>query len=327
MRCCHYRPDCGVCGQRSASTERCWRRWFKLLMGYLEPHYKVPSSTLITSISLKKFGSIKDEILASLSTEPCVSLTKDIWTSRPWKAYLTEYSHMEISALVVFLTNHCNIETIMKLMIFFFAGWIFKLRFMTDFLSVALPSSSVLLHRELHDVHQSKPSEVFQRWLIFSEIRYWSQVLFLHFIFERLKNKDTSYFLSTQPNDSRKTIAQPNLTRTLYTFSAWIEPDQLCVLIACACMRSAGHSGKETNSQPACLISVPISASFNLHINGIILHWVFERIYPSCSMLMHIAGQEITTIVVGIRWIFWWSCSNVRNNSDLYPQPLWIWNC
>ena len=56
---------------------------FKQLVNYLEPGYKVPSRTHVTSICRKKFVSTKEQLLATLATVKYVAVTMDIWTSRP----------------------------------------------------------------------------------------------------------------------------------------------------------------------------------------------------------------------------------------------------
>jgi hypothetical protein len=62
-------------------------------MGYIEPDYKVPSRTHITSVCRKKYDTIKEGIFASLSTVPNVALTSDIWTSGATQAYVTVTVH------------------------------------------------------------------------------------------------------------------------------------------------------------------------------------------------------------------------------------------
>ena len=66
---------------------------FKRLMGYIEPDYKVPSRTHVTSVCRKKYDKIKEELFASLSMVPNVALRCDIWTSRATQAYVTVTVH------------------------------------------------------------------------------------------------------------------------------------------------------------------------------------------------------------------------------------------
>ena len=66
---------------------------FKQLINCLEPGYKVPSRTHVTSICHKKFVAVKEQLLTTLSTVQFVAVTTDIWTSRATQAYLTVTAH------------------------------------------------------------------------------------------------------------------------------------------------------------------------------------------------------------------------------------------
>jgi len=66
---------------------------FKQLMSYLEPGYKVPSCSHITSICCKKFDAMKEQLLATLATVQYVAVTTDIWTSRAMQAFITVTVH------------------------------------------------------------------------------------------------------------------------------------------------------------------------------------------------------------------------------------------
>ena len=76
---------------------------FRQLVNYLEPGYKIPSRTHVTSICRKKFISLKEELLATLATVPYVAVTTDIWTSRSTQAYITVTAH--------YLTNVWKMES------------------------------------------------------------------------------------------------------------------------------------------------------------------------------------------------------------------------
>ena len=52
---------------------------FKQLMNYLEPGYKVPSRTHVTSICHKKFDFLKEQLLATLATMQHVAVTTEHW--------------------------------------------------------------------------------------------------------------------------------------------------------------------------------------------------------------------------------------------------------
>ena len=75
---------------------------FKQLVNYLEPGYKVPSHSHITSICRMKFDAMKEQLLATLATVQYVAVTTDIWTSRATQAYITVTSH--------FHTDHWKME-------------------------------------------------------------------------------------------------------------------------------------------------------------------------------------------------------------------------
>ena len=66
---------------------------FKQLVNYLEPGYKVPSHSHITSICRMKFDAMKEQLLATLATVQYVAVTTDIWTSRATQAYITVTVH------------------------------------------------------------------------------------------------------------------------------------------------------------------------------------------------------------------------------------------
>ena len=66
---------------------------FRQLLGYIEPGYKVPSRTHVTSICSKKYRSTKESLLASFNKVSNIALTSDIWTSRATQAYLTITCH------------------------------------------------------------------------------------------------------------------------------------------------------------------------------------------------------------------------------------------
>ena len=66
---------------------------FKRLIKCLEPLYKVPSRTHVTTVCHRKSESLKEKLLASLSSVDNVSLTTDIWTSRATQAFLTITAH------------------------------------------------------------------------------------------------------------------------------------------------------------------------------------------------------------------------------------------
>ena len=76
---------------------------FKQLVNYLKPGYKIPSCTHVTSICCKKFLSLKEELLATLATVPCVAVTTDIWTNTSTQAYITVTAH--------YLTNVWRMES------------------------------------------------------------------------------------------------------------------------------------------------------------------------------------------------------------------------
>ena len=78
---------------------------FKQLVNYLEPGYKVPSRSHVTSICCKKFDVMKEQLLATvtLATVQYVAVTTDIWTSRATQAYITVTVH--------FLTDRWKMES------------------------------------------------------------------------------------------------------------------------------------------------------------------------------------------------------------------------
>ena len=51
---------------------------FKQLVNYLEPGYKVPSHSHVTSICRKKFNAMKEQLLATLATVQYVAVTTEI---------------------------------------------------------------------------------------------------------------------------------------------------------------------------------------------------------------------------------------------------------
>ena len=76
---------------------------FKNLMNFVEPGYRVPSYTHVTSVCRRKFLLLKENLLATLSQQCDVTLTTDIWTSRTIQAYLTITTH--------YLTEDWKMET------------------------------------------------------------------------------------------------------------------------------------------------------------------------------------------------------------------------
>ena len=52
------------------------RKGFKKLIQYLEPSYRVPSHTHITSVCLQKFQLLKENLLVTLSNEDKVDVVK-----------------------------------------------------------------------------------------------------------------------------------------------------------------------------------------------------------------------------------------------------------
>ena len=72
-------------------------------MNFVEPGYRVPSHTHVTSVCRRKFLLLKENLLATLSQQCDVTLTTDIWTSRTIQAYLTITTH--------YLTEDWKMET------------------------------------------------------------------------------------------------------------------------------------------------------------------------------------------------------------------------
>ena len=66
---------------------------FKRLMAFVEPGYKVPSRTHVTSVCQKIYATLKSELLATPSEVDHLALTTDIWTSRATQAYMTVTCH------------------------------------------------------------------------------------------------------------------------------------------------------------------------------------------------------------------------------------------
>ena len=66
---------------------------FKQLMNYIEPGYKAPSHSHVTSICRKKFDSMKEQLLPTIASVQYVAVTTDIWTTRTTQAYTTVTAH------------------------------------------------------------------------------------------------------------------------------------------------------------------------------------------------------------------------------------------
>ena len=54
---------------------------FQQLDTLLEPGYKIPSRTNITSVRHRKFEEVKKDLHATLKAVPYVAITTDLWTS------------------------------------------------------------------------------------------------------------------------------------------------------------------------------------------------------------------------------------------------------
>ena len=87
---------------------------FKSLMRYVEPNYKVPSCTHITSICCKKYKKIKEELTLMLSTVPNVTLTTDIKTSLPWRSKRQQKVHNFNQCTIKFSFNTYKHQFLVK---------------------------------------------------------------------------------------------------------------------------------------------------------------------------------------------------------------------
>ena len=61
-------------------------------MNFVEPGYSVSSQTYVTCICRSMYSSMREELLASISTRH-IALRTDLWTSTATEAYLTVTAH------------------------------------------------------------------------------------------------------------------------------------------------------------------------------------------------------------------------------------------